>query len=264
MSELRLNGVTAGYPGRIVLRAINLTLHTGQLVALIGPNGVGKTTLLRCLAGQLQPQQGVITWEGIPLQERSPRWIARRIAMTRTGRVADRPVTVWESVALGRAPHRGWLLPLRESDREAVRAALERMGLAQHHDRLITQLSAGEWQRVCLARALAQEPQVLLVDEPTSHLDLRFQAEILDRLHELAREGMVVVAALHDLNLAALWADQIALLSKGTLQAWGRPEQILTTEQLTLAYETRLSVMLHPTLETPFVLPIPSRIGKNT
>ncbi len=258
MTELRADGVSAGYPGRTVLQDVDLTVRTGELLALIGPNGAGKTTLLRLLARQLRPIVGAVALDGISLWEQSSRWVARRIAITRSDRVTERPVTVQEAVSLGRAPHRGWLLPLREEDRDAVRNALDRVGLEKHAERPVTELSAGEKQRVTLARALAQEPRVLLVDEPTTHLDLRYQAEILDRLQELARGGMVVVAALHDLNLAALWADRIAIVANGTVSAVGVPEEILTADRLEAAYETPVSVSRHPDLGTLCVTPVPA------
>ena len=263
MTQLLAEGAVLRYPRRTVLNDVSLAIRSGEILALIGPNGAGKTTLLRALARQLRPSAGSIAYGGVALWDQSPGWIARRIALAPNARKSDRALTVAEAVALGRAPHRGWLLPLNADDRRNVEQSLERVGLAGFADRPVTELSDGESQRVGLARALAQEPAVLLVDEPTSHLDLRYQGEILDQLRQLAQEGIAVAAALHDLNLAALWADRIALLADGRLVAVGPPENVLTPELLTAAYRTPLAVSRHPEFGTPLVTPIP-RVARST
>lgn len=257
MTRLTANDVEGGYRHRPVLRAVSLSVRAGELLALIGPNGAGKTTLLRVLTRQLNATAGAVLLDGVDLRTRGPGWIARRMALALQAGDAVRPFTVFEAVALGRAPHRGWLLPLTSADRDAVQRALERTGLTELTDRPVTCLSAGESQRVALARALAQEPTVLLVDEPTAHLDLRYQGELLDRMRQLAREGMAVVMAVHDLNLAGLWADRVALLAAGRLIGIGTPDEVLTVERLQDAYSTTLSVARHPVFGTPLVTPIP-------
>lgn len=257
MAQLAAAQLASGYRDRPVLSNICLGVVAGEVLTLIGPNGAGKTTLLRTLARQLRPRAGTILLDECNLWARSPSWVARRIAYAPQGKAGGRPVTVAEAVALGRAPHRGWLLPLTSADYRAVERAIHRAGLDELNDRLVTELSAGEVQRVVLARALAQEPAVLLIDEPTSHLDLRFQGEILDCLRQLAHEGMAVVLALHDLNLAALWADRIALLVGGRLLAVGTPDEVLTAERLSNAYTTTLVVSRHPVLDVPLVTPAP-------
>jgi iron complex transport system ATP-binding protein len=258
MAQLTADRLDSGYRNRPVLTAVSLSIRAGEVLALIGPNGAGKTTLLRALARQLRPTAGTVMLDETPLWTRGPGWVARRIALAPQGRPPERPLTVAEAVALGRAPHRGWLLPLTAADQEIVRRALERAGLGALMNRPVTELSAGEAQRVVLARALAQGPAVLLVDEPTSHLDLRFQRELLDRLRQLAQDDrMAVVLALHDLNLAGLWADRVALLTGGRLLALGAPAEVLTAERLEAAYETPLVVTRHPVFGTPLVTPVP-------
>lgn len=258
MTQLAAEGLSAGYRKRPVLSAVSLEVRSGEMLALIGPNGAGKTTLLRALARQLRPSVGTVELDAVGLWSRGPGWTARRIALAPQGKVPDRPLTAAEVVALGRAPHSGWLLPLRTTDRAAIARALERVGCTAFADRAITELSAGEAQRVMLARALAQEPSVLVVDEPTSHLDLRYQGEVLDRLRQLTREGMAVVLALHDLNLVGLWADRAALLANGTLLAVGAPTEVLTAERLTEAYGVPVAVTRHPAFGTPLVTPVPA------
>lgn len=258
MTRLAAEGLSGGYRKRPVLAAVSLAARSGEVLALIGPNGAGKTTLLRSLARQLRPTAGTVELDAVSLWSRGPEWAARRVALAGVGKVPDRPLTVTEVVALGRAPHSGWLLPQTATDRDAVSRALARVGCEAFADRTITELSAGEAQRVMLARALAQEPSVLIVDEPTSHLDLRYQGEVLDRLRQLAREGMAVVLALHDLNLVGLWADRAALVAGGTLLATGTPGEVLTAENLTTAYGVPVVVTQHPVFGTPLITPVPS------
>ncbi|QEL21043.1 ABC transporter ATP-binding protein [Limnoglobus roseus] len=259
MTNLTADEITAGYPDRPVLAAVTLAVRAGEFMALIGPNGAGKTTLLRSLGRQLRPARGTVALDGVAVWDRSPGWTAQRIALALQGGERDRPLTVAEVVSLGRAPHRGWVLPFRAEDRHAVEVALARAGLADFAERRVTELSAGEAQRVGLARALAQEPAVLLVDEPTSHLDLRFQGEVLDQLRRLARDGLAVVAALHDLNLAALWADRVVLLAAGRVVAVGTPDEVLKADALSAAYGTQLAVSRHPEFGTPLVMPVPRK-----
>ncbi len=257
MANLTADEIAAGYPDRPVLADVSMAVRGGEFTALIGPNGAGKTTLLRTLGRQLRPVSGNVALDGVAVWDRGPGWTARRVALALNKGSRDRPLTVAEVVSLGRAPHRGWVLPFRAEDRRAIQTALARVGLADFADRRVTELSDGEAQRVGLARALAQEPAVLLVDEPTSHLDLRFQGEVLDQLRELSRDGLAVVAALHDLNLAAMWADRVVLLAAGRVVASGTPAEVLTAAALSAAYGTPLAVSRHPEFGTPLVTPIP-------
>lgn len=259
MTGLVVDRLSVGYRQRAVLAEVSLAIRAGELLALIGPNGAGKTTLLRALVCQLRPTTGAVLLDGQCLWGRSPSWLARRLALAPQGKLHDRPLTVSESVALGRAAHRGWVWPLTVEDRSVVDQALTRLGLEQLADRPVTELSAGEAQRVVLARALAQEPSVLLVDEPTSHLDLHHQCQVLDHLRQLADEGLAVVLVIHDLTLAGMWADRLALLVGGKLLALGTPAEVLTAQRLSEAYQVPLVVSRHPLLGTPTITPIPQR-----
>jgi iron complex transport system ATP-binding protein len=257
MAQLTGEGLSGGYRDRAVLADVSIAVSAGELLALIGPNGAGKTTLLRTLARQLRPTTGAVLLDEVDLWTRGPGWAARRVALAPQGGPASRPLTVREAVAIGRAPRRGWLLPLTAADREVVDRSLDKVGLGSLRERPVTELSAGEAQRVVLARALVQEPSILLVDEPTSHLDLRYQGQTLDLLRQLARDGMAVAIALHDLNLAALWADRVVLLATGRCLAAGTPAEVFTAERLGDAYQTRLIVTRHPVFDTPQVSPVP-------
>lgn len=259
MSSLEVHNLDAGYRGRPVLQALSLSVRPGEILVLLGPNGAGKTTLLRCLGRLLRPSAGSVLLDSADPWQHGPRWAAQRIALAPQSGKADWPLTVEETVTLGRAAHRGWLLPFTSADHACVDLALKRTGLAPLRHRAVTELSAGEGQLVLLARALAQQPRVLLFDEPTAHLDLRHQGEILGLVHRLAHEDrLAVVLALHDLNLAALWADRLALLVAGRLLALGTPEEVLTPAYLEQAYGVAVTVARHPIHGTPLVTPMGS------
>lgn len=260
MKSLETQNLTCAYNGFPVLEKLCLEAHPGQVLALIGPNGVGKSTLLRAMARLLEPKQGKVLLAGRDLWSAAPRDIARQLALAPQASGSSWTATVAHAVALGRAPHRGWLLPLTAQDHQATDRALEQTGLTPLRDRLVTKLSGGEQQRVVLARVLAQEPQVLLLDEPTSHLDLKYQSGILGLVHQLAhRDGLTVVVSLHDLNLAALYADRLALLGERRLLVVGPPSQVLTPERLTQVYGVPIVVTQHPLYGTPMVTPVVER-----
>jgi len=253
---LEAQELTCGYDGRTVLEGLCLTAHPGEMLALIGPNGVGKSTLLRAMARLLRPRWGKVLLADRNLWQASPRDVARQLALAPQTGGAEWPITVEQMVALGRAPHRGWLLPLAAEDRLAVQRALEQTGLVDLRDRRLTELSGGEQQRVVLARVLAQDPKVLLLDEPTSHLDLKYQAEILGLVQQLAhRHGLTVIISLHDLNLAALYADRLALLCEGRLLAMGTAAEVLTPARLSRVYSVPVVVTSHPLYGIPLVTP---------
>lgn len=253
---IRIENLTVRYRSAPVLRDISLQIHRGEVVALIGPNGAGKTTLIRALSGVLKPVSGQIVILDRDLASLSPRQRARNLAVVPQARQLPEAFTVWQAVLMGRTPYLGWLGQPMQADRQRVEWALERTACESLANRPLGELSGGEQQRVLLARALAQETPVLLLDEPTAHLDLRHQARLLSLVRELAREhGLAVLMALHDLNLVALYADRVALLSEGRLFALGSPEQVLTPETLMAAYQVALNVVPHPEYGTPLVLP---------
>ncbi len=247
--------------GRAIVRQVSLAARPGEVLALIGPNGAGKTTLLRALARVLRPQAGVALLGERAIWELRPRAVARQLAMAQQGDLHEVPLTVGQLVALGRAPHRGWFLPLSTGDHEAVERALERTATAHLRDRALGELSGGERRRVILARALAQDPGVLLLDEPTAALDLKYQVAILDLAAQLAHQDqLTVIVTLHDLNQAALVADRVALLAEGRLLALGTPTEVLRAELLAQAYGIAVAVGAHPVYGTPLITPlIPSR-----
>jgi iron complex transport system ATP-binding protein len=231
-----LEGVSFAYPlpdggRRDVLRSVDLTLPRGDLVALVGTNGSGKTTLLRLLTGVLQPDAGVIRFDGRPIPDWRRVDLARRVAVL--PQQLDLPVgfRVAELVEMGRAPHARRLFASTEADERAVARALDDADALDLADRFADELSGGERQRVLVAMALAQEPELLLMDEPTLHLDLAHQVALLSAIGRLREQrNLTVVAVLHDLNLAAAFAPRVLVLERGVVVADGPPREVLTKQ----------------------------------
>ncbi len=243
MTELVARGIVAGYGATSVLRGVDLALFGGALVAILGPNGAGKSTLLRVLACLLAPAEGVVLLDGVPIATLSRAAIARRIAVVPQVLELLFPFSVREIVALGRTAHLGWLGSPSPSDRAAVDRAIAELELEPLAARRIDTLSGGERQRAVLAMALAQEADVLLLDEPTVHLDPAHQRATLLLLRQLARgRGLAVAAVLHDLNLARL-ADHAVLLTDGRTAAEGRPDDVLRQDTLDAVFGAGLLVM---------------------
>jgi iron complex transport system ATP-binding protein len=253
---LSIQYLSVSYGPRQVLHDISLQVQAGEIVALIGPNGAGKTTLIRAVSGVVRPRSGQIHARGEDLAGMTSSQRARKLSVVPQARNLPDPYTVWQTVLLGRTPYLGWLGQPSEGDRARVRWALERTETLELAERRIGELSGGEQQRVLLARALAQETPILLLDEPTAHLDMHHQTTLLDLVYALTRENhLTVLMALHDLNLAALYADRVALLVIGRLQAVGTPAEVLTAERLSEAYRLPLHVSPHPDFGVPLVLP---------
>lgn len=259
MSSVVARGIRAGYRERVVLRGVDLVAHAGELVALIGPNGAGKSTLLRVLGGLLQPESGSVTIDGIDVAALDRRAIARHIAVVPQVFETLFPFTIREIVALGRTSRLGPLGTLGADDARAVARALDDIGATDLADRRIDRVSGGERQRAVLAMALAQEAGVLLLDEPTAHLDPAHQRATLDRVATLARtRGLAVVAVLHDLNLAAAFASRIVLLADGAVVREGEARDVITPELVAGVFGPGLRVVAHDGL--PFVIPEPSSV----
>jgi ABC-type cobalamin/Fe3+-siderophores transport system ATPase subunit len=243
---LALRGVTLARGGRTLLRDVTFALG-GGVVALLGPNGVGKTTLLRGMAGMLAPAAGSIALDGVAVRELRPRERARRIALVEPAEPVLAALTVEDAVASARFPHHRWFEwePTQDDD-AAIDEALARTGLAAFRARELGTLSAGERQRVWIAVAIAQRAPVVLLDEPTSHLDLKASVETLRLVRELAASGAIVVAVLHQLEEAAAFADRVILLGEGGVLADGVPEDALHAQAIERAYGVAVTVERRP------------------
>jgi len=245
---LEIQSLSAGYGNRLVLHEVSLHVGRGEVAAIIGPNGCGKSTLLRCACGLLPPQRGKVLWDGQNLLECAPRARAQIVALLPQMFEGPGDLSVQEMTMLGRTPHLGAYGAPSPRDQEMVQAALTATGADEFAERRVGELSGGERQRVMLARCLAQAPQVLLLDEPTSHLDIRHQWEILALARRLARrENLAVILVLHHINLAAAVADHMLLLDgSGRTRAQGKPDAVITSEHLEAVYGVPLSIARHP------------------
>jgi iron complex transport system ATP-binding protein len=257
LSSVVARGIRAGYREREVLRGVDLVAGPGEVVALIGPNGAGKSTLLRVLAGLLRPDAGSVTIDGIDVMALDRRAIARHVAVVPQVFETLFPFTVREIVALGRTSRLGPLGTLGSDDARAVARALDEIGAADLAERRIDRVSGGERQRAVLAMALAQEAGVLLLDEPTAHLDPTHQRATLERVATLARvRGLAVVAVLHELNLAVAFASRVVLLADGAVVREGDVRSVITAELVSAVFGPGLRVVAHE--GRPFVIPEPA------
>lgn len=253
---LRIENLTVSYGSRRVLHAVTLTVQSGEVLALIGPNGAGKSTLIRAASGVIPVEAGRVWANGDDLLSLSVMQRARRVAVVPQAVTLPPAFTVWETVLLGRTPYLNFLGQVSDGDERIARAALGRVDALDLAGRRVGELSGGEQQRVLLARALAQATPILLMDEPTAHLDLHYQVGFLETVRSLAHgDGLAVLVALHDLNLAARYADRLALLVEGKIQTAGSPRQVLTPEALSAAYHLPVAVVPHPLADAPLVLP---------
>lgn len=226
---------------RLVVGDVSLRLFAGEALALVGPNAAGKSTLLRALAGLLPAAAGEVALAGRALSLWPREALARRLALVSAEEGAASPLRVGDRVALGRYPHRGPFRPLRAEDERAVRRALELAGVTHLADRPLQRLSAGERQLAALARGLAQEPDVLLLDEPAAHLDVGHELALFRALDEIRREGVAVLAVVHDLQRAASWAERMVLLAEGKAAVEGTPEQVLGSAAAAAAFRVRIA-----------------------
>jgi iron complex transport system ATP-binding protein len=236
MNMLRAQGITVKFGDRAVLRDIDVGVAAGEVLGLIGPNAAGKTTLLRILAGLLDPEQGDVSFDGCALTAIPRPELARQVAYLEQDSTAHWPLTVRNVVAIGRMPHLGpWRRP-SDADRTAVQAAMAEAEVTDLADRPVTALSGGERARVMLARVLAAAPRLLLADEPVAQLDPYHQIRVMELLRGLAGRGGGVLVVLHDLTLAARFCDRLILLAGGMTEAEGAPSAVLTAENLRRVY----------------------------
>ena len=258
MWAIELRELSFSYNGQPVLGAVSLAIGRGERVAILGANGAGKTTLLKLMGGTLRPTRGCVTIMEIPIESLSRRDVALRIASVPQVFTVPFAFSVREIVELGRTAHLGAFRGLSAGDRLAVERALDLTGTRNFAKRIFTELSGGERQRVVIAMALAQEPQILLLDEPTQQLDLARQAEILDLISDLNLfKGLTVVAAVHDLNVAARYFERLVFLHNASITMEGKPVEVLSPELLHKVYGSQIQVLRVSEESLPIILPLP-------
>ena len=245
MSFLAVDQLTVSLDGHSILRDVTFDVPAGCWVGVLGPNGAGKTTLLRAIGGHI-PFEGGIRLDGAPVKDLAAQERARTLTFVRQARSLTFDFTVEEFVLLGRAPHRGWLQSYRASDQERVRSALAQVDLEGFASRSVLSLSGGEMQRVFLAQALVQDATLLLLDEPTAHLDVHYQFSFMEQVQAQAQEGRTVLAVGHDLELAARYADRLLLLDEGELVATGPPASVLTPDRIAEVFGVQATLDRHP------------------
>lgn len=252
---LQVAALSFAYDSRPVLTDISLAVHRAEMLALVGPNGSGKTTVLRLLTGTLRPQSGTISVEGRPLSSLSRGEVARRIAVVPQKFDPALLFTGYQMVAMGRAPYLSWFQSPSVTDETYIKDALEQTDAAHLAGRPFSQMSGGEQQRIAVAMALAQDTPILLLDEPTQHLDLEHQYGLLEILLRLRRErGLSILAVMHDLNLSSLYFDRLAVLNGGRVVAAGPPGQVVVDEGVLSVLSAPVYMVPHPQTGAPQLL----------
>lgn len=255
-ARLAAENLTLAYDERVVVPDLSLVVPPGKVTAVIGPNACGKSTLLRALGRLLRPRSGRVFLDGRDLVSYRSRHVARELAFLPQAPEVPGGITVAELVGRGRSPHQQWWHQWSTADRDAVRRALERTGTADLMDRPVDELSGGQRQRVWIAMVLAQDSEILLLDEPTTYLDIAHQVEILDLVRALNRdEGRTVVAVLHDLNQAVRYADHLVVMRDGRIVAQGDPADVVTAEMVVQVFGLDAVVVEDPVTGDPMVVP---------
>ncbi|EZH66697.1 ABC transporter [Bacillaceae bacterium JMAK1] len=260
---LRTNSLTLGFKDRIVIDELDLDIPKGKVTILVGANGCGKSTLLRSIARLLKPKSGSIELDGLDMDQLSTKEIAKRLAVLPQSTSSPEGLTVSQLVKQGRYPHQTLLKQWSVEDEKIVNEAMTSTGVFEMADRPVTSLSGGQRQRVWIAMTLAQRTETLLLDEPTTFLDVAHQIEILDLCHMLNEvEGKTIVIVLHDLNLAARYAHHMVALKNKTIYAQGSPEEVVTTEMMKQVFALDCEVIEDPITLTPMTIPYSKKAAR--
>ncbi|MEC0206789.1 ABC transporter ATP-binding protein [Paenibacillus lautus] len=256
MNTLEAKGLGLSYGGDFIFENLDLTVPIGKITVFIGSNGCGKSTLLRSMARLLKPQRGSVVLNGADIASLSTKDVARKLAILPQGPTAPEGLTVMQLVKQGRYPYQSWLRQWSREDEEAVTAALTSTGLTELADRTVDSLSGGQRQRAWIAMTLAQETPLILLDEPTTYLDLTHQVEVLDLLYELnVQEQRTIVMVLHDINLACRYADHIVAIRDGSIKAEGKPGDIINSELMQTVFQLPCEIIPDPLYGTPMCVP---------
>ena len=255
--SLQAVDLSLGYGDRLIVDGLSVDIPIGQVTVIIGANGCGKSTLLRGLARLLNPTSGAVLLDGRSLQATPSKEVAKVLGLLPQAPIAPEGITVADLVGRGRYPHQGWFRQWSDTDDQAVADALTATDTVELADRPIEEMSGGQRQRVWIAMALAQQTDLLLLDEPTTYLDLSHQVEVLDLLTDLnRRRGTTVVIVMHDLNLACRYADHLIAMKNGTIVRQGPPAEVITPSIMREVFSMRATIVTDPVSQTPTVVPI--------
>lgn len=255
-SRLAARGITVGYGARSVIDGLDVAIPPGVITTIIGPNGCGKSTLLRTLSRLLRPTGGTVVLDGEDIAALKTREVAKKLGLLPQAPVAPEGLTVSDLVARGRHPHQSWLRQWSSDDADVVRRALAMTGVSDLADRPVDSLSGGQRQRVWISMTLAQGTDLLLLDEPTTYLDLAHAVDVLDLVDDLHESGRTVVMVLHDLNLATRYSDNLVVMREGAILAQGHPRDVITADLLHEAFGLRAKVIDDPVGDRPLIVPI--------
>ncbi|MBC9727767.1 ABC transporter ATP-binding protein [Streptomyces sp. TRM68367] len=256
VARLAAKGVTVGYGARTVIDDLDVTIPPGVITTITGPNGCGKSTLLRTLTRLLKPARGTVVLDGDDIGRLRTRDVAKKLGLLPQAPVAPEGLTVADLVARGRHPHQSWLRQWSSDDAAVVERALAMTGVSDLADRPVDSLSGGQRQRVWISMTLAQGTDLLLLDEPTTYLDLAHAIDVLDLVDDLHESGCTVVMVLHDLNLATRYSDNLIVMREGSILAQGHPRDVITAELLDEAFGLRAKVIDDPVGDRPLIVPI--------
>ena len=251
--KLKVKDVEFGYNGTLVLEGISIDLGRSEIIGIVGPNGAGKSTLIRCIDRILTPRGGTILLDGADISNMTRMEIAKEMGYVPQTATRVFPATVFDTVLMGRRPHLGWKSSVEDID--IVLEVLELLGITEFAMRDFNEISGGQQQKVLIARALAQEADILLLDEPTSNLDIRHQLEVMDIMQGIVRNnGISAIVAIHDLNLASRYTDRLLMMNGGRIFAAGSPESVLTVENIRRAYG--VEALVKSDGERPYIIPV--------
>ncbi|MCM3389536.1 adenosylcobinamide amidohydrolase [Ureibacillus chungkukjangi] len=256
---LKVHNISGGYGAAPILSDISFQVEKGKMIGILGPNGCGKSTLLKVISGIMSPTFGNVFIDGKEIDQYSTRELAKKMTILPQLHATAFSSTVWETVSIGRYPHQsGFFSSWRAEDESAVKKAMQQTDIEKYENHYLEFLSGGEQQRVFIAQALAQASSLLLLDEPTNHLDIAHQKQILDMIRkEVTENDLTVVSVFHDINLASLYCDEILLMEKGKVRAYGAPHEVLLEEKVMAVYDTRISIQAHPEQPKPQMTILP-------
>ncbi|QGQ99808.1 ABC transporter ATP-binding protein [Paenibacillus psychroresistens] len=256
MSTLEAKGLGLSYGGAFIFEDLNLAIPKGKITVFIGSNGCGKSTLLRSMARLLKPQHGSVLLDGVDIASMSTKEVARKLAILPQGPTAPEGLTVLQLVKQGRYPYQSWLRMWSREDEVAVQKALEATDMTTLSEQSVDSLSGGQRQRAWIAMTLAQETPIILLDEPTTYLDLTHQIEILDLLYEMNdRDQSTIVMVLHDINLACRYADHIVAIRDGIIEVQGRPDEVVNVQLIETVFRLKCEIIPDPLYGTPLCIP---------